>query len=134
MPGVQELLETLLAQGKTAVIVTNSLRTQVEPICKQHPVLQQIQHVITREDYALCKPDPQSYQLAIKRYKKEGYAVIGFEDSARVVRSLLCIEAVPICICPNSYSLLTTVQDPRICHYESFLNIPQTGPESKLPR
>lgn len=82
MPGVEALLENL--KGLPTCVVTNSLRTQIERIRAQHPILQTIQRWVTREDYEKPKPDPECYHFAIGDAKK----VIGFEDSPRGLSAL----------------------------------------------
>lgn len=92
MPGAKKVLEALKKQNKKSCVVTNSLLGQVEIIQENNPVLRNIDHWITREDYCNPKPHPECYQKAIDLYSKTNYNVIGFEDS---IRGMLALEKTP---------------------------------------
>ena len=46
-------------------------------IRKKNPLLDSIPNWITSEDYTHPKPDPECYQIAIKKFKKSGGQVVG---------------------------------------------------------
>lgn len=87
-------VEPLLAEwAERSCIVTNANRHEVESICEKLPILKKITRRITREDYALPKPHPDSYVTAIARFAGPEDNIIGFEDSPRGLTALLGTRA-----------------------------------------
>jgi beta-phosphoglucomutase len=102
MPGVPELLKWISANKKKASVVTNSPRVLIELVKEKQPLLDQIPHWITREDYKEQKPHPECYQLAKTRYCQASDRVVGFEDSPKGMRALLAAKVPAIMVCPYS--------------------------------
>ncbi len=98
MPGAELFLRELEKRHKKMCVVTNSRWEMIEPIIDHNPVLEIIQHWVTREDYSQPKPDPECYRVAMERYLSPGGRVIGFEDSPRGLNALLSAEAESILI------------------------------------
>ncbi len=98
MPGVEKVLRFLMAHQKKCCVVTHSPSQLTDEIKEKHPILKSIHHWVTREQYDRPKPDPDSYQMAIKLYAKPQDKVIGFEDSVRGFMALFAagIDAVVI--------------------------------------
>lgn len=105
-PGAKGLLEILQKRNIRHAIVTHSPRVFLDLVLKQHPVLRQIPHLITREDYAMPKPDPECYETAIRRFSKEGQRVIGFEDTPRGLQALLATSAEAVYVPSVSHPFL----------------------------
>jgi HAD superfamily hydrolase (TIGR01509 family) len=120
MPGVEPLLRALEKANIRRCVVTNSLREQIVLIRSQNPVLQTIEHWITREDYNRPKPDPESYLKAIQLYGKTGDRIIGFEDSIRGLTALKGTPALPVLICPAHHPLLEMACEGGALHFESL--------------
>jgi len=94
MPGVEELLTKLEKMDVICCVVTHSPKVQIECIASQWPILQTIDHWITREDYDHPKPHPDAYITALKKIGVQpGQKVVGFEDSIRGLEALFGIEA-----------------------------------------
>lgn len=123
MPGVDALLLALQQADIRRCVVTHSPLAVIQTIREQNPVLNTIPHWITREDYTHPKPHPECYQLAIKRYAKEGDQVIGFEDSPRGLNALLQTPAKAVLICPPDSSYLSQALASHLCYYPTFTAI-----------
>lgn len=103
MPGVEALLQALKKAKIQRCVVTHAMREQTLLIRSQLPVLNTIDHWITREDYGEPKPNPECYLKAIAMYGKPGDRIIGFEDSLRGLTALLGTAATAVLICPQHY-------------------------------
>lgn len=123
MPGVDSLLRALEKAKIRRCVVTNSLLEQIQLIRSQHAVLQTIPHWITREDYALPKPNPEGYLRAIELYGKKGDRIIGFEDSIRGLQALEKTPATAVLICSPHHPLLDMVLSRGALHFESLKDI-----------
>lgn len=99
MPGVDTFLNALTTSNVLSAVVTNSPRSQVESICRKLPLLYEIPLWITREDYALAKPQPDGYLLAMEKLGKKGRA-IGFEDTLKGILALQAAEIEAVLVAP----------------------------------
>src|SRR6185503_7183491 len=80
-------------------VVTHSSKEQTRSFCEKLPILQTIQHWVTREDYERPKPAPDSYEKAIVTLKSDpSQRVVGVEDTVRGLEALLAVEADPILV------------------------------------
>jgi beta-phosphoglucomutase len=120
MPGAETLLSALDKASIKRCIVTNSLKSHIEPIIAQSPILQTVPHLITREDYTRPKPDPECYLKAIELYAKPSDKIIGFEDSFRGLTALRQTPALPVLVCSSSHPLFSTALSGRGVHFESL--------------
>jgi beta-phosphoglucomutase len=126
MPGVEKLLKALQEARIRRCVVTHSIYEHVNLIRKTLPILQTLEHWITREDYEKPKPHPECYLKAIDLYGKSGDRIIGFEDSARGFKALQATPALPVLICSSHHPLLEIAIEGKGLHFESFENIPET--------
>jgi beta-phosphoglucomutase len=107
MPGVEALLIALQKADKKRCVVTNSTKVQIDLIKEKLPVLQTIPYWFTRESYQEPKPHPAGYLKALEQLKEPGDRVIGFEDSARGLKSLQGAGvATALLICPADHPQL----------------------------
>lgn len=65
-PGVVELIQELAAIMPLA-LCSGALRSDLEPILKQLSLYDRFSVIVSAEDVPASKPDPASYQLAVKR-------------------------------------------------------------------
>lgn len=100
MPGVETLLQALPTSNILSAVVTNSPRSQVEAIRKKLTLLHVIPLWITREEYALAKPEPDGYLLALAKLG-EKKRVIGFEDTLKGIRALQAAGIEAILVAPT---------------------------------
>lgn len=120
MPGVSELLHTLILKSIPCCVVTHSPSEIVNLIKKEHPILQQIPHWITREHYSQPKPHSECYLKAIELLAKPHDAVIGFEDTPRGLTALLGTRATPVLICQAHYPEILDFKKRGALHFASF--------------
>ncbi len=86
-PGALELLDHLDAHGIPRAIATSSRRTMVAPHLAQHNLTHRFDAVITPEDYAHPKPDPDPFLTAAARLGIDAKDCLALEDSHNGVRS-----------------------------------------------
>lgn len=86
VPGVVPLLREL-AQTRRMAIVTSSRREHFELLHRDGRILPFFEFVLTREDYAASKPDPEPYRLAVSRLRLPPEACLVIEDSERGLRA-----------------------------------------------
>lgn len=119
LPGVASLLMRLEEEGIARCVATNSTRKQVETIKNNLPRLKSIQHWITREDYALGKPEPDAYLTALELFDRE-LVPIGFEDSLRGIRALQGAGIKPVLICSEQHPQMDEPALQGVLHFSSF--------------
>lgn len=122
MPGVEKLLIALDQKNIKRCVVTHSALKLIEKIKSHQAILNSIPYWITREDYLNPKPDPECYQLAIKKYGSGCDRIIGFEDSPRGLSALLGTSAKPVLVCPPHYGYIeeTLKKQPQVVYFPSF--------------
>lgn len=103
MPGVETFLTHLQENRINHAVVTHSAMELIALVKAKHSVLSKIPHWITRYDYTHAKPNPECYEIAIKRYSKSGDKIIGFEDSPRGLMALLRTPATAVLITKVPY-------------------------------
>lgn len=91
------LLEWLASNGIKIAVVTNSIRQSAETMLRAAGLLGYVDEVVTNEDVAHSKPDPEMYLLAAKRMSVDSSMVLAIEDSPYGVEAAKragCIVAV----------------------------------------
>ena len=126
MPGAEALLQALASTSITRVIVTHSPSELISIIRKQQPIFDTITHWITRENYSHPKPNPECYQLAIKKFCKSGDRVIGFEDTPRGLTALMETEAQPVMVTTVKYPEIPSFLKKGVLLYPSLLDIKES--------
>jgi len=81
IPGSQEVIRQLAAQGIKQACVSNSCRRIVESNLQALGVLEFIDIIVTLDDVLCGKPDPEPYQQAINFLDLPASAVLAVEDS-----------------------------------------------------
>lgn len=80
--GAAELVQTLKEVGATLGVVTTSPRAHVETVLAASGLLDAFDILITGDDVANFKPDPEPYRLAVERLGIEPGDAVALEDSA----------------------------------------------------
>lgn len=97
-PGVQETLERLHGRLPMA-IVTSCTRSNFQQMHRDSGLLGYFDFILTREDYAASKPDPEPYRTACARAGLDPGRCLAIEDSQRGVvaaaRAGLTVAAIP---------------------------------------
>jgi HAD superfamily hydrolase (TIGR01509 family) len=91
IPGAEELVDHIHKNNLNHVVVTNSSNNTVEKFKEQLPGLRKLTNWVTREDYEKPKPDPECYQLAMKKFYKNEKKILGFENTLLGKQSLSSI-------------------------------------------
>lgn len=86
--GVAEFLDMVLTHGVNTVVVTNTSLEATEVLRRAHPVLDRIPNWVTRGDYAVPKPAPDAYRVAVERYGAGEPFRIGVENTLAGVAAL----------------------------------------------
>ena len=82
IPGVPQLLAELHARTRMAV-VTSSKRAHFDAIHDRTGLTRYFELILTREDYAASKPDPEPYRTALERMGLRPEQCLVLEDSER---------------------------------------------------
>lgn len=97
-PGVRDTLQRLQGRQPMA-IVTSCQRVNFMQMHRESNLLGYFDFVLTREDYAASKPDPEPYLTACARAGLDPSRCLAIEDSERGVRSAsragLTVAAIP---------------------------------------
>ncbi|GGG82295.1 HAD family hydrolase [Corynebacterium pelargi] len=81
LAGAKELLRTLHSHGIKLALASGTVRELVEPILERNEVLDLFDAVITSEDTAMGKPDPQGFLLAAQELGVAPNKTLVIEDS-----------------------------------------------------
>lgn len=88
IPGVESVLEALSRSHRMA-IVTTSRRADFNVIHGGGRISSYMEFILTREDYAASKPDPEPYITAVNRFGASAESCLVIEDSQRGLRSAI---------------------------------------------
>ena len=80
-PGLFVLLEHLRRRAIRLAVATSSGRSSADRLLGRHGLAEFFQFVLTSEDVAQGKPDPQIYRLAAERFGVPAGSVLVLEDS-----------------------------------------------------
>lgn len=86
-PGVVDLVDGLRAAGVRVAVATTGRRAWVEPLVGR--LIGPVEVMVTGDDVANLKPDPEAYVLALERLGIEPGAAMAVEDSANGLRAAL---------------------------------------------
>lgn len=88
-PGTVALVGRLAGAGVPMAIVTGAQRPDVAFVLDQSPVGEHFGVVVTEEDVAEGKPDPEGFLLAARLLEREPSEILVFEDSVPGVEGAL---------------------------------------------
>jgi HAD superfamily hydrolase (TIGR01509 family) len=80
-------LSRLRARGYVLAVASNSIRTTIETMMEKAELAQYLDFIISNEDVAKAKPDPEMYQQAIARFDLTPEEVLIVEDNENGVRA-----------------------------------------------
>lgn len=104
IPGVERVLATLARnRDMRMAIVTTSTRAHFELVHRRTNLLRFMDFVLTREDYASSKPDPEPYLLALSRYGASARQCLVVEDSQRGLQSAIA-AGIDCAVVYNSFT------------------------------
>lgn len=83
----QYALSRLRAEGYRLAVGSNSIRSTIETMMRQAELAQHLEFVVSNEDVAKAKPDPEIYNQAISRLGLVASDVLVVEDNENGIRS-----------------------------------------------
>jgi len=90
--GAVELLETIINSNKKFVIVSNSLKSNIDYFSEIFPILKKSSKNYYRELFTNKKPDPECYLKVVSDFKN--YRMVGFEDSITGIHAMAQIKNI----------------------------------------
>jgi len=69
------------AAGAIVAVVSGAARSEIEPVLEAAGIAEIVTAMVTAEDVAHGKPDPEGYLLALDRLGAEAGGAVAFEDS-----------------------------------------------------
>ncbi len=82
IPGLLDFLHDLQKNGIRTAVVTSSNKEKMQNVYDKHPEFKLLfNKILTSEDFAKSKPDPDCYLKGASYFKVEPKECIGFEDS-----------------------------------------------------
>jgi len=108
--GCEEFISQILKKGKKFVIVSNSLKSNIDFFSELFPILKQSSKNYYREILKNKKPHPECYETVVSDFPE--HRLVGFEDSVTGIHS---ITQVPI---------ITTyfINNPNYYHYKFIID------------
>ena len=91
IPGVELILQEL-SKNYRMCIVTTSKRSDFELIHKDRSIVDNIEFVLTLEDYKRSKPNPDPYLKALEIFGSSKSETVVVEDSRRGLKSAVAAE------------------------------------------
>lgn len=107
-PGVLDLLFRLHTQKLPLALCSGALRSDIDPILAMLGISDYFDVIVTTDDVAASKPDPECYQLAFQRLQaahQNGLSkgkTIAIEDTPAGISSAISAGLV-VCAVTNSY-------------------------------
>lgn len=108
-PGVLDLIFKLNTQKVPLAICSGALRSDIDPILAMLDITDCFDVIVTADDVAASKPDPECYQLAFQRllstsnYTFSKEATIAIEDTPAGI-SAAKAAGLLVCAVTNSYT------------------------------
>lgn len=88
VPGFEDYVKKLRAQGVKTAVVTSSNRIKMEAVYQRHPEFKGLfDAILTSEDFERSKPDPDCYLKAANRLGASVKDSVVFEDSFNGLKS-----------------------------------------------
>ena len=87
--GFEQFITKLRSIGVKTAVVTSSNREKMDNVYAKHPEFKTyFDEVLTSEDFAKSKPDPDCYLTAAQKFGANVDECVGFEDSFNGLKSL----------------------------------------------
>jgi HAD superfamily hydrolase (TIGR01509 family) len=102
-PGLFALLAALERHEIPRAVATSSRREYAERLLRRHGVMEHFAFLLTAEDVARGKPDPEIYRKAANRFGVEPRSLLVLEDSPAGVAAARAAGAVVVAI-PHEHS------------------------------
>jgi len=107
-PGVLDLIAYMSSNKVPLAICSGALRSDIDPILEMLGISKYFDVIVTADDVAVSKPDPECYQLAFQRLKSAHNnpfskdAALAIEDTPAGISSAKA-AGLSVCAVTNSY-------------------------------
>lgn len=107
-PGVLDLIFNLRAHKIPLAICSGALRSDIDPILDMLGIPNCFDVIVTADDVAASKPDPECYQLAFQRLQSAAQnsfskdETLAIEDTPAGISAAI-MAGLPVCAVTNSY-------------------------------
>jgi len=108
--GAEDLLELIISNNKKFVIVSNSLKSNIDFYSDLFPILKHSSKNYYREMFQNKKPNPECYLSVINDFPNE--RMIGFEDSITGIEALTQVKEITHVF----------INSPKYIHYDYIIN------------
>jgi len=98
--GVNELIEKIIIKNKKFIIVSNSLKSNIDYFINLFPILKNSSKNYYRELFINKKPHPECYLKVIEDFPNK--KIIGFEDSITGIHSITQVKNIDTIFINNS--------------------------------
>lgn len=89
IPGFLDFVHNLQKNGIKTAVVTSSNKEKMQNVYDKHPEFKSLfNKILTSEDFAKSKPDPDCYLKGASYFKVKPKECIGFEDSFNGLRAV----------------------------------------------
>ncbi len=123
MPGASDLITTLLDEGKSLCVVTNSSNIHTLPFRETFPILQKIPLWITKDDVSRTKPHPDGYIKALMHYAQIPKSrAVGLDDALKGIIAIQNADISPLLVCDKKHPQLTGI-DTELSYIESLTQL-----------
>jgi beta-phosphoglucomutase len=102
IPGITQLI-TFLSKKYTLAITTGSTKEVVDIVLKQNKLDEYFSIIVTGEQFSTSKPDPECYNLTLKKLKQKSSKTIIIEDSVAGITAGKQAECIVFAI-KNEYN------------------------------
>jgi HAD superfamily hydrolase (TIGR01509 family) len=103
MPGAKQAINYLKSKKITIVLATSSSRNAVNKFLNKFDQANTFSLIITKDDVARRKPDPQIYNLAKEKVNLKGEEILVVEDTQMGIEAAKAAGLVCVAI-PNKYT------------------------------
>ena len=111
----------LLERGKDIIIITNSSDERISYILSKHPILKNVNKIVSKTNMKNIKPDPECYINIINSCRYNINEIIIFEDSYTGYKALEYIDIEKVFICKSSYYYYNTIKNSN--NFENYVDI-----------
>lgn len=120
--GFEDFVKDLKAHGIKCAVVTSSNMQKMQNVYKKHPEFKSyFDRVLTSEDFAKSKPDPDCYLKGAACFDAQPAECVGFEDSFNGLKAVRAAGAFTVGLATtNNADAIRSYSDYVINDYKNF--------------
>lgn len=122
IPGFEDFVKDLKSHGVKCAVVTSSNIQKMLNVYEKHPEFKSyFNRVLTSEDFAKSKPDPDCYLRGMEVFQSTPLESVGFEDSFNGLKSVKASGAFTMGLATtNSAESISPYSDAVIANFKGF--------------